>query len=69
VKQRDKAFNFKTADQIFLREKIWPAIWRRTLIHDANYDLFGATKFPAGDVLPRRRHIGQNESVFFKPDA
>ncbi|MEM0990183.1 MAG: tetratricopeptide repeat protein [Pseudomonadota bacterium] len=48
----------RTADQKFLRERVWPLIKPSVTIHDSLYRSFGALPFPALGTLPPGRHLG-----------
>ena len=51
-------------DQVFLRERIWPLIYRHALVHDSQFALPGSQQFPQFACLPNGRHIGQDVTIF-----
>lgn len=51
----------RTADQKFLRERVWPVIRQSCLIHDSLFRSFDARDFPAVGALPPGRHVGDND--------
>lgn len=54
----------RTADQLFLGQKVWPLIKNSCLIHDSLYRVFGAKHFPTGSDLPKGRNVGDNNEAF-----
>lgn len=46
------------ADQIFLREEIWPLICNISVAHDSVFRFGHARPFPEGAELPRGQHVG-----------
>jgi hypothetical protein len=54
----------RSADQVFLAERVWPRIRHDCLLHDSVYRVLGAQDFPAGSALPPGRHVGDNASAF-----
>lgn len=57
---RDKTLPSVTWDQLFLRERVWPAIRDQAMIHDRCFNSYNARPFPTG-TPPGREHVGQNE--------
>lgn len=54
----------RSADQVFLAERVWPRIRHDCLVHDSLYRVLGAVDFPAGSALPPGRHVGDNAAAF-----
>jgi hypothetical protein len=54
----------RSADQVFLAERVWPRIRHDCLLHDSVYRVLGARDFPPGSALPPGRHVGDNASAF-----
>lgn len=53
------------ADQIFLREIVWPTLHRSVMSHDDWFDFHGAIPFPAHEAIRWRTqsfHVGSNAS-------
>ncbi|MGL6000074.1 MAG: hypothetical protein ACRC1I_26795 [Pseudomonas proteolytica] len=53
------------ADQIFLRERVWPTLRQSVLSHDEWFDFHGATAFPPHPPIrwrTERFHVGSNAS-------
>lgn len=57
----------RSADQVFLGERVWPRIRHDCLQHDSVYRVLGAQDFPAGSALPLGRHVGDNAAAFPAP--
>jgi hypothetical protein len=51
----------RTADQKFLRERVWPVMRQSCMIHDSVFRCFGARDFPSVGTLPKGRHVGDND--------
>jgi tetratricopeptide (TPR) repeat protein len=49
----------RTADQQFLRERVWPTVRRSVLAHDSNFAFGGSCDFPARGRLPPGQRVGQ----------
>lgn len=60
IKMPQKSNNLasKTADQLFLRNIVWPIIRENVMVHDSIFDVLGAKKYPS--ELPDGNHIGDN---------
>ncbi|MBM6583184.1 hypothetical protein ILT44_23565 [Microvirga sp. BT689] len=66
--RRDRVvYNDVTADQAFLRERIWPYLRRSALIHDSVFDHTDGADFPTLGTLPPWMHVGQDNSIFLQP--
>ena len=48
----------RTADQAFLRERIWPTVRQSVLVHDSEFSLRDSMPFPTEHVPPEPR-VGQ----------
>lgn len=59
IQEVNKAAN---ADQLFLREEIWPIMRQSLLNHDSFFTANGARPFPKNARLPDDHHIGQNSN-------
>jgi len=46
------------ADQVFLRDEIWPRIRNISLAHDSTFSFGQARSFPEGSALPAGQHVG-----------
>jgi tetratricopeptide (TPR) repeat protein len=52
----------RTADQLFLRERIWPTVRQSVLAHDSEFSLRGSQPFPTG-LNPAGPRVGQAVTV------
>lgn len=59
----------RSADQVFLAERVWPRIRHDCLVHDSVYRVLGAQVFPPGSALPPGRHVGDNAAAFPTPTS
>jgi hypothetical protein len=59
-------YNDIIADQIFLRERVWPHLRRSSLINDSAFDHALSIDFPAQGSLPPWMHVGQDSSIFLQ---
>ena len=59
-------YNDSTADQTFLREKVWPLVRGSVLVHDSVFDFEPREDFPPVGTLPPHKHVGQDDFMFFK---
>lgn len=64
--QKAGVYNRTTIDQMFLRERIWRIIQHSLLVHDSVFDFGEKKDFPSVGTLPRSKHVGQNDFIFFK---
>lgn len=54
----------RIADQLFLREHVWPFIKHHALIHDRFFRVPGTTPFPHSELFPGGEwHVGINETA------
>lgn len=56
---KDFQVGHSVMDQVFLRQRVWPLIKDRLLVHDCCPETPGTTPFPAHPPLPAGRHVGQ----------
>ncbi|MGE3645499.1 MAG: hypothetical protein AB7F96_16745 [Beijerinckiaceae bacterium] len=57
--------NYIHRDQHFLREKIWPLLKNNVMSHDSWFDFMNPRRFDPRLPQPVRRHIGQNDWIFY----
>jgi len=62
-KERGHVLNDRAADQLFLRQRIWPLMRDRMTCHDAPFGYMATHELPAGYTLPGNMHVGQNDAV------
>ena len=48
----------RTADQAFLRERVWPTVRQSVIMHDSEYSLPGSFPFPVEAIVGEPR-VGQ----------
>ena len=49
-------------DQWFLRDRVWPSVRKRALVHDRLFGTEGSRPFPGAEPLGNL-HVGQNEAA------
>jgi hypothetical protein len=64
-----KRANYLHKDQHFLRDEIWPIARRSVQIHDRYFDFLSPARYDEDYALPSGRHIGQDDWIFYRPDA
>jgi hypothetical protein len=69
VAKLPKRANYLHKDQHFLRDEIWPIARSSVHIHDRYFDFCSPARYDEDYALPSGRHIGQDDWIFYRPDA
>jgi hypothetical protein len=69
VAKLPKRANYLHKDQHFLRDEIWPIARRSVHIHDRYFDFLSPARYDEDYALPSGRHVGQDDWIFYRPDA
>ena len=65
--QTGKLAGVHNQDQLFLRQKIWPAIRNDVMQHDSVFGWNGTRDFPLVGKIEPVRHVGQDMGIFLNP--
>lgn len=66
---QDSQAQARTADQEFLRERLWPSIRQSVLVHDSQFAFGERVDFPAHAALPPGNHVGGDWRVLLGQPA
>ncbi len=67
VAKLPKRANYRHKDQHFLRDEIWPIVRRSVHTNDRYFDFMSPARYDLDYELPKGRHIGQDDWIFFRP--